>query len=124
MTKIIELKLTDDQYDLLSRIATEDKRRLNDLFYLLFGEGIKYFYIDDGISIKKKPNEYTEEENKQLAKNEELEKEEGLNSLSYEEKALKGYKHVCPWMGNFDEGESFIDKLASDVTNNAFKTDV
>tara|TARA_Y100000361_G_C10876770_1_gene197066 strand:+ start:85 stop:459 length:375 start_codon:yes stop_codon:yes gene_type:complete len=124
MTKVIELKLTDDQYDLLSRIAKEDKRRLNDLFYLLFGEGIKYFYIENGISIKKKPNEYTEEENKQLAKNKELEQEEGFNSLSYEEKALKGYKHVCSWMGNFDEGESFIDKLASDVTNNAFKTDV
>ena len=44
MTKIIELKLTDYQYDLLSRIAAEDKRRLNDLFYLLFGEGIKFFY--------------------------------------------------------------------------------
>ena len=72
MTKIIELKLTDYQYDLLSRIAAEDKRRLNDLFYLLFGEGIKFFYSDNGISIKKKDSEYTEEENQQLAKNEEL----------------------------------------------------
>lgn len=124
MTKVIELKLTDYQYDLLSRIAAEDKRRLNDLFYLLFGEGIKFFYSDNGISIKKKPFEYTEEENKQLAKNEELQKTKGFNSLSYEEKALKGYKHVCPWMGNFDEGETFIDKLAAEITNNAFKTDV
>ena len=94
------------------------------LFYLLCGEGIKFFYSDNGISIKKKPFEYTEEENKQLAKNEELQKTKGFNSLSYEEKALKGYKHVCPWMGNFDEGETFIDKLAAEVTNNAFKTDV
>ena len=124
MTKVIKLKLTDYQYDLLSRIADEDKRLLNDLFYLLFGEGIKFFYSDNGISIKKKPFEYTEEENKQLAKNEELQKTKGFNSLSYEEKALKGYKHVCPWMGNFDEGETFIDKLAAEVTNNAFKTDV
>ena len=124
MTKVIKLKLTDYQYDLLSRIAAEDKRRLNDLFYLLFGEGIKFFYSDNGISIKKKPFEYTEEENKQLAKNEELQKTKGFNSLSYEEKALKGYKHVCPWMGNFDECETFIDKLAAEVTNNAFKTDV
>ena len=124
MTKVIKLKLTDYQYDLLSRIAAEDKRRLNDLFYLLFGEGIKFFYSDNGISIKKKPFEYTEEENKQLAKYEELQKTKGFNSLSYEEKALKGYKHVCPWMGNFDEGETFIDKLAAEVTNNAFKTDV
>ena len=124
MTKIIELKLTDYQYDLLSRIAAEDKRRLNDLFYLLFGEGIKFFYSDNGISIKKKDSEYTEEEYQQLAKNEELQRTKGFNSLSYEEKALKGYKHVCPWMGNFDEGETFIDKLAAEVTNNAFKTDV
>ena len=124
MTKIIELKLTDYQYDLLSRIAAEDKRRLNDLFYLLFGEGIKFFYSDNGISIKKKDSEYTEEENQQLAKNEELQRTKGFNSLSYEEKALKGYKHVCPWMGNFDEGETFIDKLAAEVTNNAFKTEV
>ena len=124
MTKVIKLKLTDYQYDLLSRIAAEDKRRLNDLFYLLFGEGIKFFYSDNGISIKKKDSEYTEEENQQLAKNEELQRTKGFNSLSYEEKALKGYKHVCPWMGNFDEGETFIDKLAAEVTNNAFKTDV
>ena len=124
MTKVIKLKLTDYQYDLLSRIAAEDKRRLNDLFYLLFGEGIKFFYSDNGISIKKKDFEYTEEENQQLAKNEELQRTKGFNSLSYEEKALKGYKHVCPWMGNFDEGETFIDKLAAEVTNNAFKTDV
>ena len=124
MTKVIKLKLTDYQYDLLSRIAAEDKRRLNDLFYLLFGEGIKFFYSDNGISIKKKDSEYTEEENQQLAKNEELQRTKGFNSLSYEEKAVKGYKHVCPWMGNFDEGETFIDKLAAEVTNNAFKTDV
>ena len=124
MTKVIKLKLTDYQYDLLSRIVAEDKRRLNDLFYLLFGEGIKFFYSDNGISIKKKDSEYTEEENQQLAKNEELQRTKGFNSLSYEEKALKGYKHVCPWMGNFDEGETFIDKLAAEVTNNAFKTDV
>ena len=122
MTKTIQLKLTDDQYDLLCRIATADKRRLEDLCYLLFGEGIKFFYSDTCIAVKKKPNEYTEDEKKQLAKNEELEKTEGFDTLSYCEKQAQGYDHVCVYMGSFDEGDTFLDKLSEDVTNNAFKT--
>ena len=124
MTKTIELKFTDDQHDLLCRIAKADKRRLEDLCYLLFGEGIKFFYSDTCIAVKKKPNEYTEDEKKQLAKNEELEKTEGFDTLSYCEKQAQGYDHVCAYMGSFDEGDTFLDKLAEDVTNNAFKTHV
>jgi len=122
MTKTIQLKLPDDQYDLLCRIATADKRRLEDLCYLLFGEGIKYFYSDTCIAVKKNPEDYTKEEKKQLAKNEELEKTEGFDSLSYVEKQAQGFDHVCAYMGSFDEGDTFLDKLAEDVTNNAFKT--
>jgi len=122
MTKTIQLKLTDDQYDLLCRIATADKRRLEDLCYLLFGEGIKYFYSDTCIAVKKNPDDYTKEEKKQLAKNEELEKTEGFDTLSYVEKQAQGFDHVCKYMGSFDEGDTFLDKLAEDVTNNAFKT--
>ncbi len=124
MTKTIELKLTDNQYDLLCRIATADKRRLEDLCYLLFGEGIKFFYSETSIVIKKKPNEYTKEEKKQLVKNEELEKTKGFDSLSYVEKQAQGYEHVCLYMSSFAEGDTFLDKLAEDITNNATKTHV
>ena len=124
MTETVELKLTDKQFDLLSRIAAEDKRRLGDLFYLLFGEGLKYFYMETGLSIEKKPNEYSKEDKHQLAKNKHLEATDGWNSLDYTERQAKGYKHICSYMGTFDEGETFIDKLSKDITNNAFKEEL
>ena len=61
---------------------------------------------------------------RKLAKNEELEKTEGFDTLSYCEKQAQGYDHVCAYMGSFDEGDTFLDKLAEDVTNNALKTNV
>ena len=124
MTQTIQLKLTDDQYDLLCRIATADKRRLEDLCYLLLGEGIKFFYSETCITVKKNSDEYTEDEKKQLTKNEELEKTEGFDTLSYVEKQAQGYEHVCLYMSNFAEGDTFLDLLAQDITNNATKTHV
>ena len=122
MTQTIQLKLTDNQYDLLCRTATADKRRLEDLCYLLLGEGIKFFYSETCIAVKKNSDEYTEDEKKQLTKNEELEKTEGFDNLSYVEKQAQGYEHVCLYMSSFAEGDTFLDKLAEDITNNATKT--
>ena len=121
MIKSFLIKLTEQQYDLFERIAAEDKRRINDLGYLLFAEGLKYFYMDTGLSIEKLPHEYTKEEQAQIKKNEELAKTAGWSSLDYEKREAKGYKHVPTYMGSFDDGETFIDRLSKDVASNAFK---
>ena len=121
MIKALTIKLTEQQYDLIERIAKEDKRRMKDLAYLFFSEGIKYFYMDTGLSIEKLPHEYSKEEQAQIKKNEKLAKTAGWSSLDYEKRAAKGYKHISPWMGTFDDGETFIDRLSKDVSSNAFK---
>ena len=85
------------------------------IMHLSVGKGRYFPYLP----VKPQP-----EEKKQLAKNEELEKTEGFDTLSYCEKQAQGYDHVCAYMGSFDEGDTFLDKLAEDVTNNAFKAHV
>ena len=122
MIKAFTIKLTEQQYDLIERIAKEDKRRIKDLAYLFFSEGIKYFYMDTGLSIERRPHEYSKEEQAQIKKNEKLAKTSGWSSLDYEERAAKGYKHISTWMGAFDDGETFLDRLSKDVINNAFKS--
>tara|TARA_B100001057_G_scaffold468382_1_gene527496 strand:- start:777 stop:1151 length:375 start_codon:yes stop_codon:yes gene_type:complete len=121
MIKAVTIKLTEQQYDLIERIAKEDKRRIKDLAYLFFSEGIKYFYMDTSLSIERLPNEYTKDELAQIKKNEKLAKTAGWSSLDYEKRAAKGYKHISTWMGAFDDGETFLDRLSKEVASNAFR---
>jgi len=121
MIKTFTIKLTEQQYDLIERIAKEDKRRIKDLAYLFFSEGIKYFYMDTSLSIERLPNEYTKDELAQIKKNEKLAKTAGWSSLDYEKRAAKGYKHISTWMGAFDDGETFLDRLSKEVASNAFR---
>jgi len=51
-------------------------------------------------------DEYTATEQKQLEKNKELEKEEGFEDLSYNDKEAKGYKHVCTFMSTWEKNDN------------------
>ena len=121
MTKTVELKFSDKQYDMISRIAEEDKRRIDDLFYIFLAEGVKFFYMDNGLCIKKRPDEYSAEEIAQKAKNKELMAQEGFNHLPYEKQKAQGFDYVCKVMTAHDEGETFLDRLADDITKEAFQ---
>jgi len=99
MTKQLSIDVTDKQYDLIKRIANECDRKLDDLIRLVFAEGLTYYWCEDRFCFKKKDDEYTEEERKQLAKNEEIKKKldkenKNVNQLSNEEKQKLGFKYV------------------------------
>ena len=53
MTKEITIKVSDKDYDLIQRIARQEKRKLSDFSYLLFAEGLKFFFCEDVICFKK-----------------------------------------------------------------------
>ena len=113
--KKIEILVSDKDYDLLSRIAKADNRRLSDMNYLCYGRGLDYLFTDHQLCVEKvHANEYSVKENKQIEKNKELQKTEGWKNLSYEEKELKGYKHVCDFMSNWErkeDGDGYYDPL-------------
>ena len=121
--KKIEITVSDRDYDLLTRIAKADNRRLSDLNYLCYGRGLDYLFTDTQLCVERvHADEYTATEQKQLEKNKELEKEEGFIDLHYKEKEAKGYKHVCTftstWEKNEDSGEMYdplVEPLAKRI---------
>jgi len=120
MSKQLTIEVTDEQYDFFKRIALEDKRKLNDLVRLVFITGIDFHWSEDYFSFKKRDDEFTPEEKKQITKNEkilkQLEKEEKkFYQLSDEERKKLGYKSVEDYHkgGGYEDGESNLCRLLS-----------
>ena len=104
--KKIEITVSDRDYDLLTRIAKADNRRLSDINYLCYGRGLDYLFTDQQLCVDRVyTDEYTAKEQKQMKKNKELEKTEGWDDLDYNQKKEKGYKHVCDFISNWEEKE-------------------
>ena len=113
--KKIEISIPDKDYDLLTRIAQNQKRRLSDLHYLIYSEGINYFFCETDVNIEKKDFEYTEEEKKQKALNKKLEKDhDGFWKKEDKERKKLGYKPVRTYMSNHEydhENDEYKDGL-------------
>lgn len=104
--KKIEILVSDRDYDLLSRIAKADNRRLSDMNYLCYGRGLDYLFSDDQICVERVyADEYTAKEKEQMEKNKELEKTEGWDDLNWEQKREKGYKFVHDCISNWEKKE-------------------
>ena len=109
----ITIPLTDKQYDLFRRIAKADRRKLKDIYRLVFARGLEFQWCEDHFTFDKKEDEFTPEEKKQLAKNKEVQKElkkkgKRLYELSTEEEIELGYKRVAErhFFGGYgDEGD-------------------
>jgi len=97
MTKQITIKVSDKDYNLLKRLAIEEKRRLSDFSQLLYAEGLEYFFCERHVMFKKRDDELTEEEHKQIKVNDELRKQDGWYDLDYKDKVKQGYKQVFEW---------------------------
>ena len=120
----LKLSLTDKNYYLLERIAKADDRRLDDLIYLIFSQGLSSYFCERSIYIDKDENEITEEEKKQIKKNDQIiENTEKFWQLEDDEQKKLGYIHVQKFYSNcYSPGkEDFIDKLADEIKENALK---
>jgi len=111
--KKLSLPLTNHQYTLLERIAKAENRKFNDYLYLIIAEGLRFFHNEHNVYIKKLETEYTKEETDRIAKNAELEKTEGWNGLSHEEKKAKGWDYNP---SDYLE-DDFIGKLEEEIRN-------
>ena len=122
--KHLNLSLTDKNYYLLERIAKADDRRLNDLIYLIFSQGLSSYFCERSIYIDKDENELTEEEKEQIKKNEEIIKNNSkFWHLEDDEQKKLVYIRVEKFYSNCYEAgkKDFIDKLADEIKENALK---
>ena len=130
MTKEITIKVSDKDYDLIQRIAKQEKRKLSDFSYLLFAEGLKFFFCEEVICFKKHDDELTEEEHKQIKINDELRKQDGWYELDFTEKVAQGFKQVKEWWENHfynqetkEYEDNLIEPLVERLENYALKED-
>ena len=130
MTKEITIKVSDKDYDLIQRIAKQEKRKLSDFSYLLFAEGLKFFFCEEHICFKKHDDELTEEEHKQIKINDELRKQDGWYELDFTEKVAQGFKQVKEWWENHfynqetkEYEDNLIEPLVERLENYALKED-
>ena len=130
MTKEITIKVSDKDYDLIQRIAKQEKRKLSDFSYLLFAEGLKFFFCEEHICFKKHDDELTEEEHKQIKINDELRKQDGWYNLDFPEKAAQGFKQVKEWWENHfynqetkEYEDNLIEPLVKRLENYALEED-
>ena len=120
--KKIHIELTNKQHCLLTRIAKADKRKLGDFMCLIIAEGLTYFFCETSTCIEKTPDEYTQEERKQQAKNKKLEKTKGWDALDWEEKQAKGFERVSTYMHNsYGSGDDFLDALTKSIESNVYR---
>ena len=121
MPKQITLNFPDDIYRDLVRVARADGRRLNDLVTILLSVGLRYFYCETFIAIKKLDSDYTQAEKDQIEKNKELENSEGWSGLNYEARRAKGYDYVCHYIHNEDD---FLGNLEERVKESVCNQEV
>ena len=115
--KTLSIQLTEQQYDLLARIAEADDRRLSDFSFLILAEGLSYYFCEKGIAVKKRPDEFTEEERAQQVKNDEISDQPGFNDLNFGQMKERGWKPVSEYFNNCrcEPGEDFVENLAKSI---------
>ena len=121
MTKQITLNFSDDIYRDLVRVAKADGRRVTDLVTILLSEGLRFFYCETSIAIKKLDSEFSQKDKDQIKKNEELENSEGWSRIDYEEKKAKGWDYVCHYLHNEDD---FLGNLEERVKESVCNQEV
>ena len=93
----LTIKISSEDVSMLRRIAKSENRRFDDLIQLLFAEGLDYFFCEEIISVKKLPEEYTEQELKQEELNNQIKKEKHNN---FQEMEAAGYITVSDYFTN------------------------
>ena len=120
--KNLPAPLPDDLYDVLKRIAKYERRKFRDFVYLILAEGLSSYYCERQLFVDKLQTEFTKEETDQIAKNAELEKTEGWNDLSWDERKSRGYVSVEDYWQHSDISK-FENQLIDLITSNSHLTD-
>ena len=115
--KTLSIQLTEQQHDLITRIAKADSRRLSDFSLLILAEGLTSYFCEKGISVKKRDDEFTEEERAQQAKNEEIRNQPDFHAINWEQMKERGWEGVSECFSNCrcEPGEDFVDNLAESI---------
>ena len=120
--KNLPAPIPDDLYDVLKRIAKYERRKFRDFIYLILAEGLSSYYCERQMFVDKLQTEYTKEETDQIAKNAELEKTEGWNDLSWDERKSRGYVSVEDYWQHSDISK-FENQLIDLITSNSHLTE-
>ena len=106
----IGIRISSEDVAMLKRIAKAQNRRFHDFIQLVFAEGLECFFVEECLSVKKLPEEYTEEERKQEEINKKIQAEYG----DYDSRVAAGFSPVRDYLSNHEynkETNTCEDKL-------------
>ena len=106
----IGIRISSEDVAMLKRIAKSQNRRFHDFLQLVFAEGLECFFVEDCVSVKKLPQEYTKEERKQ----EEINKKIQAEHDDYDSRKAAGFSPVRDYLSNHEynkETNTREDKL-------------
>ena len=107
----LTIKISSEDVAMLRRIAKSQNRRFDDFLQLVFAEGLQFFFCEESVSVKKLPEEYTEEERKQEEINNKIKSED---HATFDDMKAAGFKAVSDYFGNhiYDpESKEYSDDL-------------
>ena len=115
--KTLSIQLTEQQHDLLARIAEADDRRLSDFSLLILAEGLTSYFCEKGIHVEKRDDEFTEEERAQQVKNDEIRNHPDIDDINWEQMKERGFKPVSNYFTNCrcEPGEDFVENLSKSI---------
>jgi len=93
----LTIKISSADVSMLRRIAKSENRRFDDFLQLVFADGLNYMFCDEFVHVNKEPEEFTQEEQKQLELNNKLD-QEGFDK--FKDKEAAGYKFVGRCLSN------------------------
>jgi hypothetical protein len=108
----LTIKISAADVAMLRRIARATNRRFDDFLLLVFAEGLQMYFCDEGVSVKKLPEEYTDAEIKQQELNEKIKKE---IRTGWEDMKAAGFAHVDERFNNCGTPDTFIEPMVERI---------
>lgn len=108
----LTIKISAADVVMLRRIAKAQHRRFDDFLLLIFAGGLDMHFCDEGVHVKKLPDEYTDEEIKQKELNEKIQKE---IKTGWDDMKAAGFKHVDSHFHNCGTPDTFIDPMVERI---------
>ena len=113
----LTIKIRSEDVAMLRRIAESENRRFEDFLQLVLSSGLEIYFCEEVVSVKKLPDEYTEEELKQQEINNKIKSEDHED---YESMRAAGFRSVRDYFTNHDydpETKEYSDNLIAPLCN-------
>ena len=109
------VNISENDLSILKEICLNKERRFQDLVQIIFAQGLDCYFCDAIAWVKKKPEDYTEEEKAQIETNKAIKARPDYGPMSYKDIEKLGFKHVSDKISNYNPDDEIMDPLIDPI---------